>query len=591
MRHFTYLLPVVFGAVLGAPPVAPVALGAQPLQVATPAEARDSAVTLRIARRAQADFERIRRRNLSETWAGGSGSCDERVGRFCLTYGTGKDRDDWEPPEEPERIATAREALIALLDSAAARLPGDAWIAGQRVRYLVEQGRQDDAVQAAADCRAAPSWCHVLHGYALHAAGDFAAAESAFDAALARMPEDERDEWTDISMLLEAGEVRAYRRAAPSARAQMERRFWWLSDPLWMKPGNDRRTEHFARLVYDQLQDRARNLEGSSWGSDHRELLIRFGNPVAWQLQRQHSVRATMGPPPLVGFYAPRSRHFFAPLRAVEDPASLAPADWRLADRGSRTAYAPLYIQRFGSESFEHQAAVFRRGDSLVVAAALRIVRDSVPEQQPVQAALIAATDEWSLPARSEAATTEEVARLQVRAPVAPAVVSVELFADSIWARRVRFGLPAEPLQPEVLALSDILLVEPVEPMPNALDEALRSARHSVRVQPGETVILFWEIYGLSARQLESAFLSVSMQRTNVGWVRRAAERVGLLGVETPIRLRWEEVPEPELGVYPRSLAVRLPEELSAGDYVIELVMNVPGRDAVSVQRLVQVER
>jgi len=42
----------------------------------------------------------------------------------------GDDRD--QPPPEPERIGRARDALLDKLDSLAALLPGDAWIAGQR---------------------------------------------------------------------------------------------------------------------------------------------------------------------------------------------------------------------------------------------------------------------------------------------------------------------------------------------------------------------------------------------------------------------------------------------------------------------------
>ena len=67
-------------------------------------------------------------------------------------------------------------------------LPGDAWIAGQRVRYLVEAGRTNDAHPIrSTECRATAGWCAALAGYAAHSAEQFAAADSAFAVALAAM--------------------------------------------------------------------------------------------------------------------------------------------------------------------------------------------------------------------------------------------------------------------------------------------------------------------------------------------------------------------------------------------------------------------
>ena len=48
--------------------------------------------------------------------------------------------DGWEPDPEPEAVAAARGDLLHSLDSLAAILPGDRWIFGQRIRYLVEAG-------------------------------------------------------------------------------------------------------------------------------------------------------------------------------------------------------------------------------------------------------------------------------------------------------------------------------------------------------------------------------------------------------------------------------------------------------------------
>src|SRR6266571_3255637 len=183
----------------------------------------DSLTTLRAARRAQATFEGIRRQHLPYGSGHAGGPCDLRIGRFCYWYD-----DDRQPPEhaaaETQLIRDARATLLAALDDAGARLPGDEWIAGQRVRYLVEAGRDRAAVGAARECRADGWWCAALVGLALHAAGDFARADSAFDAALRNMPAPERCRWYDLAPLLPDELRHRYERLSCDDRAAFEDR-------------------------------------------------------------------------------------------------------------------------------------------------------------------------------------------------------------------------------------------------------------------------------------------------------------------------------------------------------------------------------
>ena len=209
----------------------------------------DSQRVIRRARDAQAEFERVRRANLPLDTRGSTGRCDVHVGRFCYWW------DDGEFPAPPEmpRTKTARAVLLERLAKAAAALPGDRWIAGQRVRYLVEDGRVPEAVTAAGECRADVAWCAALAGYAFHAAGDYAHADSAFATALAAMPERDRCRWTDIRLLLDDDARKRYERMSCADRAPFEARFWGMSRPLYMLPANDLRTEHFARLTMAEL--------------------------------------------------------------------------------------------------------------------------------------------------------------------------------------------------------------------------------------------------------------------------------------------------------------------------------------------------
>ncbi|MBL8959827.1 MAG: hypothetical protein JNJ98_08240, partial [Gemmatimonadetes bacterium] len=98
-------------------------------------QAVDSLAVRRSAARAQVEFEGQRRQRLPVGWGVG-GRCDVRVGRFCYWHDESLPRG----PQEPATIPPLRAQLLTKLEDAAARLPGDPWIVGQRVRYLVESG-------------------------------------------------------------------------------------------------------------------------------------------------------------------------------------------------------------------------------------------------------------------------------------------------------------------------------------------------------------------------------------------------------------------------------------------------------------------
>ncbi len=241
---------------------------------------RDSQAIVRHARHAQAEFEQTRRWYLPHEYA--SGRCDERIGRFCYWHGDGSDEH---PPPEPKPIGLARSRLVGVLDSAARLLPGDGWIAGQLVRYLVEDGRAQDALAAARACRATSWWCAALAGFALHAARDFAAADSAYRVALDSMAADERCRWTDVSVLLDGELARRYRSLGCADREVLAARLWWLAQPLLSVAGNDRRTEHFARITMTRLMRDARTAYGIAWSWDLDELTLRYAWPAWWARQ------------------------------------------------------------------------------------------------------------------------------------------------------------------------------------------------------------------------------------------------------------------------------------------------------------------
>jgi hypothetical protein len=336
------------------------------------------------ARASQVQFEQFRRANLPESHSSrGGGSCDEQVGRFCYWY------DEKEPPapREPDRIREARAKLIALLDSAAATNPANLWVASQRVRYLSEARRDRDAIAAAGACRGETWRCGILMGFALHEAGDYVRADSAYQAALRVMQARERCDWEDISLLLDEELLPRYRaqQCGDSARVEFERRVWWLARPLFSTPANDARTEHYARVTMAHMLTEAPSAHEGGFDQDERELLLRYSWPRAWS---RAGGGFGGGPSSVVG-HEPTPAYPYLPNALVYDnPVNTDSLRWTTRPGVVHARYAPAYATPL--LRLEHQSALFRRGDSSLVVLAYDLRSDSaLARASDVRAALV----------------------------------------------------------------------------------------------------------------------------------------------------------------------------------------------------------
>ncbi|MQA88782.1 MAG: hypothetical protein GEU90_00910 [Gemmatimonas sp.] len=553
-----------------------------------PVTEEDSTRLVAAARRDQASFERFRRNRLPDTWGGGSSRCDERIGRFCLTHGTGQ--NDWVAPAEDEEIVANRSRLIDGLGQVAERIPGDVWSAGQHVRYLVEARRFDEALAAAERCAGERWWCAALRGYAFHYLARPIAADTAFDEALAAMDEEQREEWLDLTLILDHRSARVYRRFEEEEQDAFEERFWRLADPSFTRPGNELRSEHFSRHVMNEFQYRAQSPDGISWGYDLREILIRYGWPAGWE--RTRSTGMTMGPAPLVSHYNSAPRHFLPPPEVLLGESGTT-ADWGEEVPGARTGYSiPLEdtIAKWFSP-LAHQFAVFRRGDSALVVGAYDLPEDSIADGSQVTAGLaVLATTDSDVP---PVVTTDEEAgltqALMAEVPAEPSVMSLEIVVPAEHRMaRAEYGIELAPAEPGLISVSDLLLVRGAEAgLPDSLSTAIETARGSTEVRSGEQVGIFWEIYGLDAERAPEVGMSLRLLESRTGWLRRLAERAGILREVMPVRLRWQE-PVTSGPFMPRSLDVEIPE-LNPGSYTLELTVEASGREPLSVRREIEV--
>lgn len=544
-------------------------------------ETVETAAVLSAARSAQAAFERARIARLP--WAANPPPrpCDEIVGRFCFWH----EESGWKPkPEHPE-IGRARAELLERLDEAAAAFPGDDWIAGQRVRYLVEAGRHAQAAAAARACRAEAWWCRALEGYALHAGGDFAAAEAAFDRALSAMPERERARWSDLELVLDRDLARAWRRLGPGARAAFARRLWWLADPVWSVPGNERRSEHLARQVTARMMERARSPHDVVWGADLRELTIRYGWPIGWERARPRSSALGSGlRPSVIGHDPPAGRRWLPSRLVFTAPEASRPGDWPLAPARPRGAYAPAYADSV--DELPHQLAVFRRGDRALVVAGYDLEAAggaAGAASAPSEAALVVATGPDAPPRIASGGAPGGA--LLLEAPWEPAVASVEARAGR-RAARARYGLPL----PREHAVSDLLLLARPAPLPATLAEAAPLARGSTAVRARERVGVYFEIYPPSPTPA-AARVSIALRDERGGFWRGLGAALGMDRAPTAgVALAWNEEIAPGAEVHPRALVVELPD-LPEGDYALELEVSFPAGATHRAERPLVVRR
>lgn len=576
-----YVRPAICGFLLVAVVLLrPAGAASQSPSVALSSE--DSLRELRAARRAQAGFESFRRARFPWAWNSGGVRCDERVGRFCLQHDD-PEAPEWKPKPEPPEVGARRERLLGQLASAAAALPGDGWIAGQRVRYLLEAGDTTGSLRAAEECRAEPVTCAALEGYALHTAADFAAADSAFAVALRAMEPERRREWTDLTELLDPGERRRYRRLGDTEKAALERRFWWLADPLWSVPGNERRSEHYARLVMASLQDRARQPEGLSWGDDLQELLVRYGWPVGWERERPPLHRPGSSPS-IISHYAPGSSAFDPSLRMVRDSA-LDVDEWDLDDERARTEYAPAYARSFSP--LRQQTARFRRGDTAVVVVGWAFSHDSLSISAPVEVALVLASpdSDATVVRRSGVAGGGGLAARSTRPPE---MVGVEVVArEERRVGRARFTLgPLPPLDPVRRGMSDLLLLRPDATLPDDLEAAVPLARSDTRVATSERTGVFWEVYGVGDRE---ANFELALEPLREGWLARTATGLGLRSPPSAVRLRWRERLPPG-AVAPRAVSLDV-SDVRPGHYLLRITTVPASGGVLSSELPIEVER
>jgi len=548
----------------------------QPEALAAAQPSFDSLRVHREARRAQENFENDRRRRLPMTYRGPAGRCDVRLGRFCYWH----DEDSPPGPEEPSSIAPLRMRLNAQLDSAARLLPGDAWIVGQQVRYLVEAGHAGEALSATEECRAERWWCLALEGFVLHVEGDHAESDSVFSDALAAMPSEERCAWDDISDLLPPKARGVYKRLDCEARRAWSEPVWWLADPLWSKPGNDRRTEHYARHVRSRLERESRTPYRMSWGDDTHDLIVRYGWPDRWSREQgsafDPSAIRIIGHEPHPAFdFIPRDN-------GIEAPFHPGPTTFAYRDREARSRYAPPYARAM--RPVNAQITRFFRGDSLLVVAALPLpAGDTMFAPRTSEGALAVSSGAHAgLPTIAPLRLADGRGVGMVPVAADSAVVSVELIdAERLGVARARGGVNAARTEIGVLLYGD--------PRPDdaSLDAVMARALGALEVSRRERLGMYWESDAPEGSDSVTYVLTVFPR--SASWLTRLARTMRLAEAAAPVHLRFTE-PATSGQRLARSVGVDL-SHLPPGDYAVRVRVESAGLTAGEVTRPLRITR
>jgi hypothetical protein len=552
----------------------------------TGAQLVDAGALANAAHSAQLQFEQFRRANLPESRSSrGGDSCDEQVGRFCYWY------DEKEPPapREPDRVRDARARLIALVDSAAAASPSNLWVASQRVRYLAEAGRPKDAIAAALACKAESWRCGTLVGFAYHDAGDYVHADSAYRAALAAMPERDRCEWEDISVLLDAELLPRYRAQAcgDPARLKFERRVWWLARPLFGMPANDARTEHYARVTMAEMLTEAPSAHESGFDEDERELLLRYSWPRAWS--RTGGGFGSRGSS-VVG-HEPTPAYPYLPNALVYDnPVNTDSLRWTTRPGVVHARYAPAYATPL--LRLEHQSALFRRGDSSLVVLAYDLRSDSaLARASDVRAALVLTQGEEAdativrVPNKSRGVIT-------AHSVWAPLLMSAEVTSPTVRrSARARYGIRPPYAVGVRVSLSDLLLFEPYGQLPATLDEVIAHTMPTLTVRSSKKLGFYWEAYGTNPGG-ETMGISVTVAPEVQDASTRAQRLKRALHVwkeAKPVSVKVQDVSARGQTTSPRAVEVDI-STLPPGPYLVELEIEVAKQYHVRTERRIVVE-
>lgn len=183
------------------------------------------------------------------------------------------------PPQDYGDYERAEE----LFREAARLLPDDARGFRHLSMVLAERNRWSELAAIARDrTRRVPAdaWGWLTLGLALQRGRDGAAANTAFNNGVERLPLAERKRLFAFERLMTRRDSIEFVGVDSATKRKQEAAFWSMGDPLWSREGNDPRTEFLARIVFAEIRWTVEEMTVRGANSDRGEIYIRYGPPT-----------------------------------------------------------------------------------------------------------------------------------------------------------------------------------------------------------------------------------------------------------------------------------------------------------------------
>lgn len=522
-------------------------------------------------------------------------------------------------------IRMSRDSLIRTLDSARTQYPSDSWIVGQHFRFVYDQASPERSIVAARSCKVSEGFCSSLAGMAFEQAGDYAAAEAAYrEAEELNGPgkpviDEERAMKLcvdpDAMLIIDHNDRDNFRDVPCNEQRKLMDRLWWMSDPLWSVPGNERYVQHNTRRLHIALRAIDERDERYVWerkggGDGVRELVIRYGWPTHtyWnggqldleitkmRLNPKWKHLWPTHPPYTVKEYAP-DRTALVPIgKAFLDPFNLSEIHWNIyspsPDIDTWWPQEHMAYHTHLSWMSEGQEVMWRRDTNVVYQLAVDdpLRNLDTATTAPSRAFLMGGDAPATTRTLAQSFVGEgHTLRLLTQLKSQPIVMSAEILPRTglEQAQRRRYGVHPPPTLREMkaneVALSDpVIMRMPNRAMPVPTDQAsvLRYMAGGLEFPKEEPLAIYWESYGFIFG--DTVQFELKFRRDD----NRNAARVvgGLLGMVSDLRdsvsIKWSEpdnrhsavalaASKPTVG---RSLAIDL-NALDPGTYVVSIEM------------------
>ena len=524
--------------------------------------------------------------------------------------------------------------VAVLLKEALETIPGDDWLASIRFSYRFPSEPPRTPQSSRNSCTGSAWWCDMMFMNALHTSRAYQQSEAILARALDTMPDHVRCAWMDVGPLISTGAVRnQYYRASCGDRAALEEKLWWLSDPLYSVPGNERRTEHYSRVVAMRLSSERRTAGAPGWGfalkslrravhlmnvtdAEPREVddtadarqpgkrvesihdrafrgLV-YSNPIAfsrmdtllWE-RMEHTLRYTTNfRPPLCGT---GGRQSFVPNdAALQDPFFVVEQNW---DYNRWNCRERMIYGGGNLVPLDHQHAALRRGDSL----RLVVVTDLSGDFR-FTGTLTSAALAWSpKPSVVHIGQRLSAPRHYAFSPIVPRdsmIVSLEVAVASRWYGRARFGFVPRDRSDGRIDVSDIIFFRPDGAAHDSLtriEALLPNALGTTRLLVTAPVGLFWEVYGLDAGEVPSIALTV-WPDPDRGVVKRPTLPAPPRDTRRETRFSYAGASASGAPIEGMRQVLSI-ATLRAGHYIMELRVEAGGASAVSTKRFEVVGR